>query len=329
MIKNSPTGRRWVLLAAALPLFAAACETTQAKDHDALQGVVQYDDRIIGFELGGRVLDVAVERGQQATQGQLLARLDDALELPERDLRAADLAAAQAQLRLLRAGTRHEELAASASEIEALRATEDTQAKNLARQQQLQVAGAATAQSIDEMSSQLRATSERRRALEERLKAARIGARVEEISAAQARAQAANAALAAVDARLARYALMCPADGTVVDVHVKTGEMVAPGSPAVTVADLSHPFVDVFAPEGKMGGIAVSAPTTLRVDGVASEFGGRIEHVFPRAEFTPRFLFSEGERPNLVIRVRVRIDDPRHLLHEGVPAFVRLAGNGG
>jgi hypothetical protein len=78
-----------------------------------------------------------------------------------------------------------------------------------------------------------------------------------------------------------------------------------------------------------MSGITVGAPTTLRVDGVASELNGRIEHVFPRAEFTPRFLFSEGERPNLVIRVRVRIDDPKHLLHEGVPAFVRLAGNGG
>jgi HlyD family secretion protein len=327
MINNRPR-RRWVWLALVIAA-ATACQTTQAKDRESLQGVVQYDDRIIGFELGGRVLDVAVERGQHVAQGQMLARLDDGLELPERDLRAADLAATQAQLRLLRAGTRREELQASASEIEALRATEETQAKNLARQQQLQAAGAATAQSIDELSSQLRASSERRRALEERLKAARNGARADEISAAEARAQAAAAALAAVTARLERYQLKNPAEGTVVDVHIKTGEMVAPGSPAVTVADLAHPFADVFVPEGKMSGVAVGAPTTLRVDGVASELGGRIEHVFPRAEFTPRFLFSEDERPNLVIRVRVRIDDPKHLLHEGVPAFARLAGNGG
>ena len=43
----------------------------------------------------------------------------------------------------------------------------------------------------------------------------------------------------------------------------------------------------------------------------------RIEHVFPNTEFTPRFLFSESERPNLVVRVRVRIDDPRRELHAG------------
>jgi hypothetical protein len=39
-------------------------------------------------------------------------------------------------------------------------------------------------------------------------------------------------------------------------------------------------------------------------------------------EFTPRYLFSEKERSNLVVRVRVRVEDPRHLLRAGVPAFV-------
>jgi len=73
-----------------------------------------------------------------------------------------------------------------------------------------------------------------------------------------------------------------------------------------------------------MEGIAVGAHTELRVDGVGSELKGTIEHVYPRAEFTPRFLFSESERPNLVLRVRVRAEDPKHELHAGVPAFVTL-----
>jgi HlyD family secretion protein len=327
MIKNAHRGWLWGLLGLAIPGLTG-CETSSATDRQSLQGVVEYDDRVIGFELGGRVVQVAVERGQDVAVGQLLVRLDDGLQLPERDLRAADLAAAQAQLRLLRAGTRGEELRASAAEIAALKAQQETLAKNLARQQQLQVAGAATAASIDDMSSQLLATSERRRALEERLKAQRNGARIDEISGAEARAQAAAAALAAVDARLARFTLLGPAAGTVVDVHVKAGEMVAPGAPALTMADLAHPFVDVFAPEGHLQGVVVGAPVQIRVDGVANQLAGHVEHVFPQAEFTPRFLFSESERPNLVIRVRVRIDDPRHVLHSGVPAFVALTRGG-
>ena len=34
-----------------------------------------------------------------------------------------------------------------------------------------------------------------------------------------------------------------------------------------------------------------------------------------------RFLFSERERPNLVVRVRVRIEAPDGDLHAGLPAF--------
>jgi HlyD family secretion protein len=326
MINNLPM--RAVPLLGLAAALGVGCQTSRAADEASLQGVVEYDTRVIGFELGGRVLELSVERGQDIVVGQPLVRLDDTLTRPERALRAADLAGAQADVRLMRAGTRAEELRASASEIAALAAQEETLAKNLARQQQLESAGAATAASLDDMSAQLRSTNERRLAQEERLKAMRKGARVDEIAAAEARVQAAAAALDAVDARLSRFSLVSPAAGTVIDTHVKVGEMVAPGAPALSMADLGHPYVDVFAPQGRMQGIAVGAHTELRVDGVTDLLKGRIEHVFPRAEFTPRFLFSESERPNLVIRVRVRIEDPKHVLHEGVPAFVRVARGG-
>ncbi|MET0384540.1 MAG: hypothetical protein ABW321_01210, partial [Polyangiales bacterium] len=110
------------------------CAAARAVEEAPLQGVVEYDDRIIGFELGGRVLDVPVERGQLAAADVLLVRLDDGLERPQRDLRAAELSATEAQLRLLRAGARGEELRAAEAEISALRAQEGIVEKNLGRQ---------------------------------------------------------------------------------------------------------------------------------------------------------------------------------------------------
>jgi hypothetical protein len=53
-------------------------------------------------------------------------------------------------------------------------------------------------------------------------------------------------------------------------------------------------------------------------------FHAVVEYVSPETEFTPKFVFSDRERPNLVVRARVRIDDPGHQLHSGVPVFVRL-----
>jgi HlyD family secretion protein len=310
-------------------LFAVGCGSARAGERAPLQGVVEFDDRVIGFELGGRVLEVAVERGQTVHAGAVLARLDDGLERPVRDLRAGELAAAEAELALLRRGARREDLRASEAEIAALRAQEQTLAKNVERHNRLQAVGAAPAAALDDLSAQLSSTGERRIALEQRLKALRSGARAEEIAAAEARAQSAAAALAAVEARLARYVLRSATAGSAVDVHVKVDEIVAPGTPAVTLADLDHPFVDVFVPQARMHEVALGGAARVRVDGVAPALQGAVEHVFPRTEFTPRFLFSEDERPNLVVRVRVRVGDPKHQLHQGVPAFVTLRGTGG
>ena len=64
--------------------------------------------------------------------------------------------------------------------------------------------------------------------------------------------------------RLARYVLGANADAEVVDVEVKAGELAVVGSPAVTLADTAHPYVDVFVPEGGMDGVKLGAPATVR-----------------------------------------------------------------
>lgn len=298
------------------------CESAKAAGTpDPLQGVVEYDDRLLGFEVPGRVQAIAVERGQEITADAPLVRLDDTLEAPVRDLRAADLAGAEAQLRLLKAGARGEEIRASAAEVAALQSQEDILDKNLTRQKTLLAQSALSQSALDDTAAQLRSTSERRRAAEERLLALRNGARGDEIAAAVARVQGAQASLAAEQAKLSRYSLLSPAAGSIVDVHVEVGEMVATGTPAITLADLSHPFVDVFVPQARAHELKVGESMTVSIDGVPAPLAGRIEHVFPKTEFTPRYLFSEGERPNLVVRMRVRVDDPEHQLHSGVPAF--------
>jgi hypothetical protein len=63
---------------------------------------------------------------------------------------------------------------------------------------------------------------------------------------------------------------------------------------------------------------------SVRVDSSKEPLLGVVEHVGTRTEFTPRYIFSERERPNLVVRVRVRVDDPQKKTHAGVPAFVAI-----
>ena len=86
----------------------------------------------------------------------------------------------------------------------------------------------------------------------------------------------------------------------------------------------ARPYADVFVPIGKLDGVKVGVRGTIKVDAVQQALPVTVDHVSRRTEFTPRYLFSEQERPSLVVRVRVRIEDPEQKLHAGVPAFVTL-----
>jgi HlyD family secretion protein len=108
------------------------------------------------------------------------------------------------------------------------------------------------------------------------------------------------------------------------DVHVENGEVVAAGTPIATLADQRRPYVDVFVPIQELGRVRARGAARVRIDAWPDAFAGRIEHIAQHTEFTPRYLFSDRERPNLVVRVRVRVDDPKQRLYAGVPAFVEL-----
>jgi HlyD family secretion protein len=116
-------------------------------------------------------------------------------------------------------------------------------------------------------------------------------------------------------------------DALVLDVHAEPGEVVAAGAPVLTVADPQRIHADIFVAQGRLGGVDVGDRVRAQADGVPGVLEGSVEHISRRTEFTPRFLFSERERPNLVVRVRVRIDDPKQLLHAGVPVFVAIDRN--
>jgi len=318
MIKNAALG------GLAMALALAGCPRA-APTPPGYQGVVEYDERVLSFEVAGRVQEVRVKRGDVVKPGDLLATVDDTVERLMREARSEDARAAAADVALLQAGARPQDVASLAAQVAAAKASEGLLGKSAERVRALAKMGAATAADLDRAEAELQRATAERRSLEERLAALREGARREELSRARARSRAATSSVALESERLARASLKALVGGTVVDVHVDPGELAAVGTPAVTVADTGHPYIDVFVPEGDVGGIRVGAAATVRVDSVKQQMAGTVEHVARKAEFTPRFLFSPRERPNLVMRVRVRVDDAAEKLHAGVPAFVEIA----
>jgi HlyD family secretion protein len=289
------------------------------------QGLVAYDEHVVSFEVPGRVERVEVRRGDRVTGTQAVAVLDDAIELLTTDARRQDANAAQADLALLESGSRHEDIASLADDLHGAGSSEDLLRVNAERARHLYGDGSLAKSELDKAEADLQRATFERQSLEQRLAALRRGARPEELARARARFDQSKAQLALEEELLARHTLRAGEPGEVIDVATKAGELAAVGTPAITVADTTHPYVDVFVPQGELEGVVAGARAEVRVDATSAPFAATVEYVSPETEFTPKFLFSDRERPHLVVRVRVRIDDKDRRLHSGVPAFARMS----
>lgn len=310
----------------ATALAAAACGCGGTHLPPGYQGVVEYDTAQVAFEEAGRIERVSVKRGDLVKGGDELAALDDSLERLQREAQASTAQAASAQLALVKAGSRREDIAAAAAQAHGARANEALARSEADRDQKLFADGAATKAELDRSTTALASAVAQREALDEKLAALEKGARPQEIAEAEAESSRPAAALKLEDARLERFVVRAPGGGEVLDVQAKTGELAAYGTPAATIADIDHPYADVFVPQQQIAGIAPGARAVVHVDSPAVPFAGVVESVGRETEFTPRYTFSEEDRSALVIRVRVRITDPQHALHAGIPAFVEVGG---
>ena len=314
------------LALAALAVFSGACNSLHAEPSEELyQGVAELDDRKLAFEVGGRITSLAVHEGDIVKPGMLLATVDGAIDEQQRAARDLEARAAQAQSKLVDKGSRPEEIAATRARIRAARSSEELLKRQVDRERDLNARGVTPIAQLDELEGQHARAVAEREALESVLAEQQRGARPEEKEVARARAEAAKATVALDDLRIERRELRAAADAVVLDVHADPGEVVTAGAPVLTVADPGRVYAEVFVPQGRLAGIDVGDRATVRADGIGTPLGGHVEHIARRTEFTPRYLFSERERPNLVVRVKVRIDDPKAQLHAGVPVFVSIA----
>ena len=287
-------------------LSLASCNVGPPELPPGYQGILEYEERTLAFELPGRLESLTVDEGMTLQAGDEIGRLDDTLEVVARGVDEAQAKAVRARVTLLEAGTRKEDVRVLRSEITAAKSAEQLAKRTLERQTTLNDKGAGRAAELDAASSNASTTTARRQELEQQLARALHGARPEEVDIAVAEADAAKARVDAHDQRIARHVLRSEHAGYVLEVHREEDEFVGVGAPIVTIADVTRPYIDVFVPQAEIDEPSVDRPAQIHVDAFDESFTGHVEWIGRRTEFTPKFLFSERERPNLVVRVRIR-----------------------
>lgn len=156
---------------------------------------------------------------------------------------------------------------------------------------------------------------------EERLREIRNGPRAETIEQAQARLQQAREALQLSETRLSYTTIVSPLTGVVLTDSIEAGEVVAPGTPVVTVGDLHHVWLRGYVDETDLGRIKVGQAVRVTADTHPDKvYQGRVTFIASEAEFTPRSVQTTKERVKLVYRIKVDIPNPDLELKPGMPA---------
>jgi HlyD family secretion protein len=290
-----------------------------------LSGNIEAHESLVGFKVPGRIVELPVEEGQQVAQGALLARLDDA-DLKQRiRIDEAAVGVRESDLALTLAGTRHQEVKAAQQTM--LDAEADRSQKKLdnERAQKLFAKDEVSAQERDLAATALKRAEAIFKAAQQRYNEAVEGSRKEDINIARANLNEAGASLGLSQVNLSYSILRAPSAGVVTVRQAELGEVVAPGSPVVTIADLDHIWLRAYIAETDLGSIYWGQDAVITTDTYpGKQYHGRISFIASTAEFTPKSVQTFKERVTLVYRIKIDIDNPNHELKPGMPADARI-----
>ena len=313
------------LIAAGVYLYPRFTKDSKPQKELVLSGNIEAHESLVSFKVQGRVIELPVEEGQAVEKGALLARLDDADYMQRVRIDEANVGVRQSNLALTLAGTREQEIKAAQQTM--LDAQADMQQKKLDydRAQRLFSEDAISAQDRDLADTALKRSQATFQAAQQKYNEALEGSRKEDIAIAQANLKEAGANLGMSRVNLDYTVLRAPTAGVITVRQAELGEVVVPGTPVVTLADLDHIWLRAYLAETDLGRIRWSQDAVVSTDTYpGKKYHGRISFIASDAEFTPKSVQTYKERVTLVYRIKIDIDNPNHELKPGMPADAHI-----
>jgi len=316
-----------IVLLAALAAFAAfrlyhRCLTDRSAANEMkLSGNIEAHESLVSFKVMGRIVDLPVDEGMAVKTGDLLARLDNADYRQQVAVDEATQHVRSRQLVLGLAGSRWQEIEAAKQTVVDSKADLDQKQKDLARYEALfekdEISGQTRDQAATNVTRAQAAYDRAQQILNELVE----GTRKEELDVDRSNLRQAQENLDMSQIRLSYTVLRAPFNGIVLVRQAELGEVVSPGTPIVTLADLDHIWLRVYLPETDLGKIHWGQAVNVRSDTYAGKtYQGRISVIASDAEFTPKSVQTERERVTLVYRIKIDVENPNHELKPGMPA---------
>jgi HlyD family secretion protein len=310
-----------IIIGAAVGTFYFKNRQKPVQNSVPVSGNIEITDVEVSFKIPGRVEKRLVSEGEMFKAGQVMARLDSQDLAQEVARQKAQVAAAQAALRELETGSRPEEIAQAEAVLERTQADGDRARTEWERQKKLYEREVISTREYDQAKTTFESAEARIREAKENLTLVRKGPRQEKIDQAKAVLEQAKQALAQAETRMGYSVLVAPLSGIVLSENVEPGEYVSPGTPVITVGDLSRVYLRAYIDETDLGRVKLGQKVRVTTDTFPGKtYEGDITFIASQAEFTPKNVQTQKERVKLVYRIKVDIPNPNRELKPGMPA---------
>ncbi len=220
-----------------------------------LSGNIEAHESLVGFKVQGRIIQLPVEEGQQVAQGAVIAQLEDVDLKQKVRIDEAAVEVRKDNLALTLAGTRQQEVRASQQAV--IDAQADLNEKKLdnRRAEALYAKDEISTQDRDLAATALKRSEASLKAAQQRYNESVEGSRKEDIAIARANLNQADADLGLTRIDLSYTTLHAPSTGVITVRQAELGEVVSPGSPVVSLADLDHIWLRAYIAETDLGRI--------------------------------------------------------------------------
>ena len=295
----------------------------KAADPDLLRlsGHIEATQTDLGFKVPGKIAVINFQEGDEIKAGQTAAALEDK-DLRE-DVAQAEAAhaAARANLAKLLAGSRPQEKREAAAAVAQAKADLVDKNREFKRMQALFERKTVSAQTRDRAEAAFLVAKEAHRRTEENYSLVKEGPRKEDIDAARAEARRTEAALELARTRLGYATIASPVTGVVLVRPGEPGEVVAIGTPVLTLGDLDNAYFEGYVPETDLAKVRYGQKAEITTDSYpGKKYPARVYFVSSKAEFTPKTVETHKERVTLVYRTKIRVENKDHSLKPGMPA---------
>ena len=281
-----------------------------------VSGNIEAHQAVLGFKtVQSSIVELPFDEGQWVEKGTLIARLDDS---DYRQQVAINEATLEMQKRQLAAAEKN--LTAAQKTVEFDTADLEFREAEYKRAEFLLQKGAGTAEQRDQTYAvwrQATAVRQRDQALE--------NAAERQVELAHASIHSAAETLKLSQIVLGYTVLRAPFSGVIQVREAELGEVMVPGTPVVTLADLDHVWLRAYISETDIGKVRYNQPAKVTTDTYPGKvYNGRVTFISSNAEFTPKSVETHAERVTLVYRIRIDIYNPTHELVPGMPADATL-----